>query len=210
MTDAQPVDKKRSRRIYIYWGVALTLLLVLGLFSWLVVVPVTEVRYLLTSWIQQPGRFSDDDDFLPTEVAKLGGPDSARRKLRLYLKMPKSIAPDRSLAIPLLATCGKDAEPDLLEYLRDDDDESVRAGAAMCLCDSSNPKDAKIIAALIRALEDSSVEVRLCAAVALGHIGPTAPDAVPSLKKLLHDNDENVRQAAAEALNKIRGAKKEQ
>ncbi len=37
MTDEQPGNKKRSKRIYIYWGAALALLLGLGVFSWLVV-----------------------------------------------------------------------------------------------------------------------------------------------------------------------------
>jgi hypothetical protein len=41
------VDAKRSKRLYILWSTALTLLLALGLFSWLVVVPVWRVRSIV-------------------------------------------------------------------------------------------------------------------------------------------------------------------
>ena len=36
--------KPRSRKIYVLWSTALTLLLALGLFCWLVVVPVVQLR----------------------------------------------------------------------------------------------------------------------------------------------------------------------
>jgi hypothetical protein len=37
-------NSRRSRKIYILWAIALTLLLSLGAFCWLVVVPVTQLR----------------------------------------------------------------------------------------------------------------------------------------------------------------------
>jgi HEAT repeat protein len=44
------------------------------------------------------------------------------------------------------------------------------------------------------------------AARALGTIGPAAGEAVPALEKLLTDDHQEVRQAAADALKKIKAA----
>lgn len=44
MNESPPVQKPRSKRIYVYWGVALALLLTLGLVCWTVVVPVFPGR----------------------------------------------------------------------------------------------------------------------------------------------------------------------
>jgi HEAT repeat protein len=46
--------------------------------------------------------------------------------------------------------------------------------------------------------------VRLEAAKALGNIGPAAESAIPALTKALQDAGEDVRKAAAEALEKIK------
>ena len=47
--------------------------------------------------------------------------------------------------------------------------------------------------------------IRKSTAEALGRIGPEAKEAVPALERLLKDSDGDVRKAAAEALEKIRG-----
>ncbi len=44
MTDEKPAPKPRSKRIYVYWGVALALLVTVGLLCWLVVVPYMRVE----------------------------------------------------------------------------------------------------------------------------------------------------------------------
>jgi HEAT repeat protein len=50
--------------------------------------------------------------------------------------------------------------------------------------------------------------VRGVAAEVLGHVGPEAEPAIPALTELLRDEDEEVREAAAEALGKIKREKK--
>ena len=47
--------------------------------------------------------------------------------------------------------------------------------------------------------------LRMQAAGALGDLGPEARDAVPALRKLLEDPNEDVRRTAAESLTKIQG-----
>lgn len=62
------------------------------------------------------------------------------------------------------------------------------------------------IAALIEALAPHDERgVRLVAAHALGELGSEGRSAVPQLRKMLHDDDEEVRFVADEALRKIEG-----
>jgi HEAT repeat protein len=59
---------------------------------------------------------------------------------------------------------------------------------------------------LLAALEGADTDgLRRVSATALGHVGPQARTAVPQLKKLLDDKDEDVRLAAEEALARITG-----
>jgi hypothetical protein len=63
--------------MYIIWGVALALLVAAGLFSWLVVVPVMQVRSAVRNcrWNESMAEL-------------LGGPDEARGKLLLFVRLP--------------------------------------------------------------------------------------------------------------------------
>jgi len=73
MSSVEP--KPRSRKLYVLWAIALTLLLALGLFSWLVVVPVMGVRSALEEASQRRKRQgytvmpTDLKRKAPTEVA---------------------------------------------------------------------------------------------------------------------------------------------
>ena len=58
---------------------------------------------------------------------------------------------------------------------------------------------------LIKALDHPEPLVRIGAAKTLGRLGPVAKEALPSLKKLLDDKDENARKAAAEAIKAVGG-----
>ena len=53
-------------------------------------------------------------------------------------------------------------------------------------------------------LKDAETSVRWRAAQTLQMMGPDAKTAIPALTELLNDKDENVRKAAAEALEKIK------
>jgi hypothetical protein len=76
------VDTKRlSKRIYIYWGVALTLLVTAGLACWFVVVPVMEVRAVVRDFAVGPGPASE-------YTTRLGGPERAETRLASFVSLP--------------------------------------------------------------------------------------------------------------------------
>jgi HEAT repeat protein len=62
---------------------------------------------------------------------------------------------------------------------------------------------AKVIPALIGALKNKAVDIRLSAAIALGAFGEQAKDAIPALQEAQRDRDARVRQAAGTALSHI-------
>jgi hypothetical protein len=102
MTTDQPQPKKRSKRLYLLWGIALTLLLTLGAFCWLVVVPVWRTRQVVSAYV---GNEIDGK----AAVEQLGGGSRASRAVQLYRRMPKWLAPERDngLVIRLLGHCDK-------------------------------------------------------------------------------------------------------
>jgi len=146
---------KRSRRIYIYWGIALTLLVTVGLVCWLVVVPVTEVRTAVRrlksvtneatrNWSKRPWPadywvLAKDEtrwEIVSKEgVIPLGGPEQAARAVSLYLRAPESLAPDKALALVLAGACGDDASPlvPLIISFLEDNDRGMRSAAVVAL-----------------------------------------------------------------------------
>jgi HEAT repeat protein len=64
------------------------------------------------------------------------------------------------------------------------------------------------VAALTDALQSPPWTVQRQAAIALGQIGPAAKSAVPALHKLTRDANRPLREAAQEALSKIRGVER--
>lgn len=58
---------------------------------------------------------------------------------------------------------------------------------------------------LVRSLSDTSVDVRICSAIALEKIAPEGAKAIPSLINALNDNSSDVRWCSAIALGKFRG-----
>jgi len=138
VTDEQPPEKsKRSRRIYVYWGVALALLLALGLVCWKVVVPVWQTRKAVTlygRWYYYSPHFESKHwPADPGEIIKLlDGPKAAAERLGLYMTLPECLAPNRTMAVRLLGECREDAAP-VLRRLLNDEDSSVRQAAAEAL-----------------------------------------------------------------------------
>lgn len=62
------------------------------------------------------------------------------------------------------------------------------------------------VPALSVALKDRSVTLRRKAAISLAELGPPAAAAIPSLTEALQDRIHTVRDAARQALDRIRGA----
>ncbi len=97
VTDAQPTEKKpRSKRICIYWGIALALLLTGALLCWKVVVPVWRVRMVLRSM--------PDKNYAPL-LNRLGGESAAVEVLYEHIRRPRWLAPDKLMAIELMGYC---------------------------------------------------------------------------------------------------------
>ncbi len=193
------IPTPRSKRIYVYWGVALTLLIAAGLFSWLVVVPVMQVRGIVTG--VEDAIAQNRVSWEPQQIRKLGGPADAAGKIRLYLRMPRSVAPKPHVALLFLGSFGRDVEwvvPYLTECLKDEDSE-IRLSAAIVLGYMGDPRALK---PLIAALQDKNSDWLLMVVQALGEIGDA--DAVKPLVARVND-DESLAVAiqAREALVKI-------
>ncbi len=124
--------RKGSRRLYVLWAVTLGLLVVGALLSWLVVVPVMQVRAAVGRHISATS--SSTTDYLDraaarAEIEDLGGQEPAASKLAMYLRLPRFVAGDRGVAADLLGHCDGPAVPALMELLKDED-EHRRYGAA--------------------------------------------------------------------------------
>jgi HEAT repeat protein len=100
------------------------------------------------------------------------------------------VGPDAKEAIPqllaLLKTTGRDEKPDLTEAL------------------GNIHQNAPLVPALLPQLQDNSYAIRLCTVQALAKFGPEAKDAIPALTALLEDDDDEVSDAAVEALAAVR------
>lgn len=97
----------------------------------------------------------------------------------------------------------KFAAPDLTKFL-DDTDELVCTLVARILVRVNSQTAMLLIPRLISALESKDTNVRCYASIALGDAGLAAQEAIPWLEAVSNDSTESVRQAAQEALRKIR------
>ncbi len=145
-------------------------------------------------------------DYPPVPVREcleqLGGAEPALRHLRLYLAMPRWIAPHRAEAVGLLGSCGPGARGRLLAALAEPDGR-VRAAAASAL-GLLGQDAASAQGELLKLLADEDPEVRAAAASSLGLAGPPFGPAVEPLAGLLgSDREWKVRARAAESLDRI-------
>jgi len=180
MTDSAP--KPRPRKLYVLWAIALTLLLALGSFSWLVVVPVLQARTLVRDEIpakmfRRPvyTRAMARRDSLDG-IAKLGGQRRAAMLLYRYLIwFDGHDFLELGIAADMMAHCGADGLAALRALAEGSDKELRRAG--------------------VEGLERAA-----------GH----DPAAVTVLRELSEGNEvapgADVRRLAREALKKIKAA----
>ncbi len=189
-SESAAAAKPRSKRIYVYWGIALSLLLTAGLVCWKVVVPVMQARSLVKARLEigeeeahqelrkYGGRVrlrthTTDEVGSLAVIHRHGGQARAARLIERYLRCPKALAPDGPTAVVLLRSCGKQG-----------------------------------LSALGRALRNTRDDVRVEAAFQLGLLEAEAGFAIPELTAATRDRNPDVRQAAAEALEKIKAAEK--
>ena len=93
--------------------------------------------------------------------------------------------------------------PELLPFLLDDlaTDDHPDSYVCMALSRVDGPD---VLPALIAVVEEGrNPQARDGAVCALGHMGAKAREAVPTLQKALHDEDQNVRERAARVLKEI-------
>ncbi len=215
MAENSTVEKSRSRRVYIYWAVALGLLLALGLVCWLVVVPVWQVRKVAGDYVYGQCRREE-------AIAKLGGRERANPKIRLFLKLPASLTDSDRLArrgaAELLMLYNKPPVKWVAELL-DDENISVSCLAAKHLnskarwvnnCEPGSTAALETRRALVRcmpelngALKSRYRLVRMKTCLTLAELGAAARPALPRLRELLRSDDARVLKAALFAVYRI-------
>lgn len=106
---------------------------------------------------------------------------------------------------------GRWIDPDQVSLTRDEFSRGrvVTPRSAKPVRPAGNPTPADIAADCLKALKHKEFKVRSDAIEVLGRLGVAAKEAVPALENLTQDNEKSVRQAAAEALKKIRGEEAE-
>ena len=146
---------------------------------------------------------SDEDEAVRLDAAYALGSCGAAAVPALIEALDGSREDGSHPAAYALAAAGELAAPALVAALENEDD-TIRACAAYALGDIP-PRDRspEAVAALTRALSDSSEWVRRNSAEALGAIGQPGPETVPALGQLLSDELEWIRDNAARALAKI-------
>jgi HEAT repeat protein len=82
-------------------------------------------------------------------------------------------------------------------------DARVREAAVLALADAADGEVEQVLPDLLWALGDEEPPVRAAAAVALGHLGPAAAEAISPLRHALLDSDGWVSGCAAEALGRF-------
>jgi len=184
-----PEKPKRSKRLYVYWGMALALLVTVGLFSWMVVVPVWRVKLAVERC--QIAKLNADDDvsaLCRQEVQALGGPSCTARRFAIYLMLPRRWVPLNPMAVRMLGSCGIEAVPSLIKLLKSGETDDVRISAIACL---GSLGDDRAVEPLIDTLKDKSPWIRYVAADSLGQLGDAR--AVRPLMAALDDVPHNTR-----------------
>jgi HEAT repeat protein len=190
---ASPADR-RDRRVYVWWGAGLVLLVGLALFCQFLLRPYLEVRSAL--------RAADRKSYTwcAETVQRLGGPTAASRKLAFYLRLPQNWAPQQDLVEMVGPECGRDGVPAFVNLLASSR-PYARMIAAWVLGQSEDPR---AVEPLIRALHDQDDDVRGVAITELVRVWAKDPRLVEPLIAALRDRDQRVRREAARGLEDIR------
>jgi HEAT repeat protein len=172
----------------------------------------TRVRVVAASALIAAGKH--EDDAYPVLMHVLGDAKAKERQSVLALMRAKAPAsrpatpalvaiaqdpgdPLRAEAIGVLGQLGAAQAPvDALLLIAHDAEPKARAAALRALA-QLDPKSAKVQVALVKAVRDANIGVKLAATEGVGSEG------IPTLIELLRQNDESLRDAAARALGRI-------
>ncbi len=204
-----PAPVKRSKRLYVYWGVALTLLLALGLLCWLVVLPVTRTHRALDWEVSSDfgitpywntGEESKRCEEANRKAARrciriLGGPERAATMVYRYVTWPHPYELRGEQASWVLAECGEHAIPIILRGVPGMNAEEAQVvGGSLYRMRSDRAGDY-----LVPKLNSPDEDTRFWAAAMIRRMqhyrgGPAA------LSRLLNDESPRVREEAAKML----------
>ena len=120
-------SSRSSGRMCVLWGVALGLLLLLGLVCWKVVVPVWQ-----TSIVLEQVKGCDD---AVAAVEELGGPRQALDRLAAYLRMPSWIARRKQSAAFVMSFCGDGAIDVMAEAMKSAENDFTAAHIILSMLD---------------------------------------------------------------------------
>lgn len=203
MSRGQLAEKKRSRRIYVMWAIALALLLALGLLCWKVVVPVWQVRKAVRSCSRSLFVYMGNRP----AGASLGGDAGATENgaawtVALDRRIARTVFIDRESMRREIENLGgsRRAAERLGHYLhlpRWVAPDRQAAAFMLGYCGRAG------VPRLIDALADDDPGVRRRAAEVSGHIGPDAEEAVPALVKAIKVEDWELRAHATQSLGDI-------
>ncbi|HKU17585.1 MAG TPA: HEAT repeat domain-containing protein [Steroidobacteraceae bacterium] len=110
-------------------------------------------------------------------------------------------------ALGIVGSSDPAALPALVKAM-EDDEAQVRGVAALAIGQFRGPMTAAAVAAVTARLRDDAWPVRKAAALALGSIGPRGGVTPASLQAARSDQDQRVREAAAEAITKLTGTQR--
>lgn len=145
--------------------------------------------------------------FSPDSLKLLGGPERALPKLRLYMKLPVWVAPNKTGAAIMLTYCDeKEAARALAEALANPEVETRRGAAIALTCFSQDGPP--VVPALIKALGDADdlVRERVAEALVFSRANNQADtqEVLAALTRALADHSGLVRAEAAHSLISIR------
>jgi hypothetical protein len=213
-SSSQAPPPVRTWRPMILWSAGILPALSLAWFVAAVVVPVWQVRSIVTS-----GEEAEDSagayTMMTQDIERLGGKEQAAMRFGFYLRLPDWIAPQKPGAALLLEGCGQAGIPPLAVCLdtRDPDlrqatVQSLRMIALNEQC-ARNFEATTSAARLLTGTLDSGDRSEVLNVIStLEQLGRAADCARPELEKLLKHPDKEVRDAAAAALAKLRGGEK--
>jgi len=169
VTPDQPQGKKRSRKIYVLWGVGLTLLLTAAAFCWAVVVPVWQVHraadwdLIVASTPNSAGRCRITNFYLALNAARrLGSAEHAGRAMNLYLRVPESLASRKDRVKLMLAANEPETEKRMFTALvtrLESEDAYTRTCALQSLAEMCKHGFSDAMRYIVAATEDRNRDV---------------------------------------------------